>query len=106
MPENLSNWIGLLSVLLCVAVYGIYMVRLIRNRRAPVRTVKAEVADKFKQETFSKYRGSGKSARYVIVFLAEGKKRPFYVSEFSYGGYRIGEKGTLKWKGDRLIDFS
>ena len=30
----------------------------------------------------------------------------FYVSELSYGGYRVGESGTLKYRGDRIIDFN
>lgn len=91
---------GALAVL-----YGIYLFKLVRNRFAPVRTVNAVVVNKFKSETFSKYSGTGKYIQYVIVFSAEGKKRSFRVSEFSYGGYRIGETGTLKYKGDRLLDF-
>ena len=38
-------------------------------------------------------------------FSVGEKKKSFYVSQFSYGGYRVGEKGTLKHKGDRLIGF-
>ena len=91
---------GALAVL-----YGIYLFRLVRNRFAPVRTVNAVVVNKFKSKTFSKYSGTGQYIQYVIVFSAEGKKRSFCVSEFSYGGYRIGETGTLKYKGDRILDF-
>ena len=53
----------------------------------------------------TKYSGNGKSEKYVIVFSVGGKKKSFYVSQFSYNGYRINEKGTLKYKGDKLIDF-
>lgn len=41
----------------------------------------------------------------MVAFMANGKKRYFYVSEFSYGGYRINETGTLKYRGDRLLSF-
>lgn len=49
---------------------------------------------------------NGKHIRYVIVFEAEGKTLSFYVSEFSFGGYRKGERGKLTYQGGRLIDFS
>lgn len=92
-------------VLLIYALFLFVMVKSVRNRCAPVRTVKATVVDKNKTETFSKYSGSGKRNQYVVVFSAEGKKLSFYVSEFSYAGYRIGESGTLNYKGDRIIEF-
>ena len=34
-----------------------------------------------------------------------GKKKVFYVSAFSYSGYRQNETGTLRYRGDRIIDF-
>ena len=80
-------------------------IRYFRGRHAKVKTVKAKVIDKFRAETFDKYHGSGKACQYRVVFEAEGKKRSFAVSEFSYGGYRVGETGTLKYQADRLIDF-
>ena len=106
MPENISNIIiiSLFMGLGALAVVSL-LVRLVKNRYAPVRTVKAVVIDKNKVETFSKYSGTGKSEKYVIVFSVDGKKKSFYVSQFSYNGYRINEKGTLKYKGDKLIEF-
>ena len=103
--ENAYNIImfcfgGLLAVVWIVA-----MVRMVHKRLAPLKTVKAEVIDKHTVEFFSKYKGNGKHTRYVVTFLAEGKKLSFYVSQFSYGGYRKGEKGKLTYKGDRIIDF-
>ena len=80
--------------------------RFFRRRHGKLQTAKAKVVDKFKTETFSKYEGSGKHETCRIVFEAAGKKISFAVSEFSYGGYRVGETGTLKYRGDRLIDFS
>ena len=102
MPENLSNII-IISLFLGVGLLA--AIRLLTKRLAPVKTVSATVADKHKTESFSKYAGNGKQVKYVIVFSAGGKKLSFYVSEFSYGGYRVGEKGTLTYKGNRIIDF-
>lgn len=102
MPENLSS---IIIIVLFLGVGALAAIRLLTKRVAPVRTVAAVVADKHKTEVFSKYAGSGKHIKYVVVFSAGGKKLSFYVSEFSYGGYRVGEKGTLTYKGSKLIDF-
>ena len=106
MPDNLA------SIVFFSLVFGIWlwaMVRLLmkglKSKYAPVKTVKALVVDKQIIETFSKYSGNGKHEKYVIVFSVNGKKKSFYVSQFSYNGYRINEKGTLKYRGDRLIGF-
>ena len=106
MPENISN-IVISSLFIGVGALAMvsFLVRTIKNRYAPIKTVKAVVIDKNKIETFSKYSGNGKAEKYVIVFSANGKKKSFYVSQFSYNGYRINEKGTLKYKGDKLIEF-
>ena len=106
MPENIS---GIVMVSLVMGVgalaMGRVLIRTIKNRYAPVKTVKAVVIDKNKIEAFSKYSGNGKTERCVIVFSVNGKKKSFYVSQSSYNGYRINEKGTLKYKGDKLIAF-
>ena len=106
MPENISNII-IISLFLGVGALAVVslLVKAVKNRYAPIKTVKAVVIDKNKVEAFSKYSGNGKSEKYVIVFSVEGKKKSFYVSQFSYNGYRINEKGTLKYKGDKLIEF-
>lgn len=106
MPENISN-IVIISLFIGIGALamGSIIVRTIKNRHAPIKSVKAVVVDKNKIETFSKYSGSGKSEKYVIVFSVGGKKKSFYVSQFSYNGYKINEKGTLKYKGDKLIEF-
>ena len=106
MPENISN-IVIISIFVGVGVLAMVsiLIRSVKNRCAPVKTVQAVVVDKNKVETFSKYSGSGKREKYVIVFSVGGKRKSFYVSQFSYNGYRINEKGTLKYKGDKLIAF-
>lgn len=106
MPENTSNTVILVLFIgiWIIAMVGI-AVKVFKNKLAPVKTVKAVVIDKNKVEVFSKYAGNGKREKYVVVFQAEGKKLSFYVSEFSYRGYKLKETGTLTYKGDRIIDF-
>lgn len=105
MPENPYNIIMLCFAGLLAVVWIIAIVRTVHKRFAPLKTVKAEIIDKHTVEFFSKYKGNGKHVRYVVVFSAEGKKLSFYVSEFSYGGYRKGEKGKLTYRGDKIVDF-
>ena len=106
MPENISN-IVIISLFVGIGALAMVsiIVRTIKNRYDPIKTVKAVVIDKNKVETFSKYSGNGKSEKYVIVFSVDGKKKSFYVSQFSYNGYRVNEKGLLKYKGNKLIEF-
>ena len=55
MPENIANTaIIVLFVGLGVLAMVSILVRLIKNRYAPIKTVKAVVIDKNKVETFSK----------------------------------------------------
>ena len=109
MQKNINEVINQVIVLLVSAfmlfILIKYIANCLRSRFAPVKTAKAQVIRKFRQELFSKYVGSGKRYRYVIVFSVEGKTLSFYVSEFSYGGYKLKEQGILKYKGNRLIDF-
>lgn len=106
MPDNFAS-IVLSSLMLGLWLWA--MVRLLmkglKSKYGPVKTVEAVVVDKHIIETFSKYSGNGKHEKYVIVFSVNGKKKSFYVSQFSYGGYRVNEEGRLTYKGDKLIDF-
>ena len=107
MTGNLySSMVIVLVAGLWVLVIVSMIVRVVKRNRGPVKTVKAVVSDKHKLEVFSAYSGAGTREKYVVVFSAQGKKLSFYVSEFSYNGYQIGEKGTLKYAGDRLIEFT
>lgn len=105
MPMNAGKIIGILFLSLWLVACAVIAIKIFRSRFGPIKTVKATVVDKNRIEAFSKYAGNGKHSKYVIVFEVNGKKRSFYVSAFSYGGYRIGETGKLKYRGDRLIDF-
>ncbi|MGN1000045.1 MAG: DUF2500 family protein [Faecousia sp.] len=106
MPDNIASLIMLLLFLGIHALAFFSVIKnAIKNKCAPVKTVKAVVIDKHILEPLSKYSGNGKHEKYVVVFSAEGKKLSFYVSRFSYDGYRLNEKGSLTFKGDRIIEF-
>ena len=100
MP-NIINVIAITLFFLC----WILIIRRFINRYAPIKTVKAEVIDKYKSDIVSKYPGTFKQERYIVVFAIKDKKLSFDVSGFLYENYKIKEKGTLKYKGTKIISF-
>lgn len=102
MPERILEILGV-SVIMILG--SLQFIKMAINRFAPVKTSKAVVVDKTVIERFSKYAVSGMVKEYVIVFSLEGKKKSFSVSQFSYNGYKINEKGTLTYQGNRIISF-
>ena len=102
MPEHILEILGFFFILI---LGSLQFIKMAMNRFAPVKTSKAVVVDKTVIQRFSRYAGDGKAREYVIVFSLEGKKKSFSVSQFSYNGYRINEKGTLKYRGNRIISF-
>ena len=105
MGENVQTVGMLLFMGLWLFVAVKVSIRYARSRWGKVKTVKAKVVSKHTLETVSKYKGNGKDIRYVVTFEIAGKKKGFYVSAFSYSGYRQNETGTLRYRGDRIIDF-
>ena len=103
MGNNIIGYVFLGLSLVCIVVY---ITKFMQDRLSPVRTAKATVVHKQTVETFSKYSGNGTHTRYSVTFQIGNKKRSFYVSEFSYRGYKVNESGTLKYRGSRIIDFS
>ena len=106
MPEPVHKAIILLAIACTLVLFGRIIYQVLRNKYAKVKTVKAQVVDKFKADQFSKIYGSAaRVPQYYVVFQIGNKKKSFRISEFSYGGYRVGERGTLKYKGDKLVGF-
>ena len=103
MPENFSAYIGVaVTILWFVGM----LVWFFQRQYGRTKSVKATLVNKQVTEDFSKYSASGRSYHYYVTLSFDGKRRSFKVSEYSYNGYHKGETGTLKYKGDRLIDFS
>ena len=102
MPENLGGYIAFaVTVIWFVGI----LIWFFRRQFGKTRTVNATLINKQINEIFYKSCPTGKK-QYYVTFLVNGKRRSFQVSELSYNGYHKGETGTLKYKGDRLIDFS
>ena len=102
MPFDAYRIVSGIFVILILLLYVAAAFRFLRGRFGKIRTVTAEVVGKQTVEQVSKY---GKQYKYAVTFRIEGKNKSFYVSEFSYNGYRKGERGKLTYRGDRIIDF-
>lgn len=106
MWEKVQNIFIMLFVAFAVIYTGFLIWRFLRGKYGPIKTVKAKVVSKYKLDTQTKIYGSlAKPAGYAVVFSINGKTRRFLVSEFSYNGYRKGETGTLRYRGDRIVSF-
>lgn len=108
MDRSFSYYLSniIFVIILSAVCWGPLISIFIKNKYSPVKTVKAVVVDKYKTHSVSRIQGTFKRDAYIVVFLAGNKRLSFRVSEFSFQNYRIKEKGTLKYKGYRIIDFS
>lgn len=101
----MAEIINIIAILLFLSCWVLVIKKIVWNRFAPVKTVKAEVVDKYQANNVSRYPGVFKQVRYMVVFATKDKKLAFSVSEISYHSYKIKEKGALKYKGNQIISF-
>ena len=101
----MNQMLSIFSIVLFFLCWFLIIKRVFGNKYAPVKTVKAEVIDKYKPEEVSRYPGVPKAETFMVVFQTKDKRLSFYISEFSYHNYQIKEKGTLKYKGNQIISF-
>lgn len=101
----MSDIVNVIAISLFLGVWVSIIIKFVLNRRATVKTVKAKIVDKYKPDIATKYPGVFKTESYIVVFETKSKKLSFNVSEFSYENYKINEKGILKYKGNKIIEF-
>jgi len=101
----MSDVFSVIAIALFFLCWLLIIKKFVLSRCTTIQTVKAKIVDKYKPEMVSKYPGIFKQERYIVVFETKDKKLSFTVSDFSYGNYKVGEKGTLKYKGSKLISF-
>ena len=107
----MENLIGKISsvifvILEIVIVLGI-AIRLVHNYIFKEKQENATVFDKqcINKQIYSKAQAPFVKKEFVVTFLCKNKKRYFSVNELSYNNYKKGQKGILKYKGNRLIEF-
>lgn len=101
----MDNPLTFLSIAFFAVIYSIIMARFFKSRFGKTVTVSATVVHKQKVEQKSFKAPLYTRVKYAVTFQIGNKRKSFYVSELSYRGYRKGEKGTLTYRGDRLINF-
>lgn len=89
--------------ILVLGLMGLCFWNLFRNKFARVKKVKAQLVEKYTYTAVS--RTNPNLVMYVLVFETEKGKLSFNVPQFSYGGYKLKKRGTLKYKGNMLIEF-
>ena len=102
MPENFMTIVAFATTIIW---FGALLVWFFKRKFSKPQTAKAKVIHKQINEYYSKTSGTGKVYHYYVTFQIGDKRKTFSVSELSYNGYRKGEKGTIQYAGDRLIDF-
>ena len=101
----ISNVITQAFIILVLALWVFLTVRYFINRFSKTKNVSATVKDKYIMQCHSKIPNIFKGKLYVVVFSTGDKTLSLYVSSFSYSGYKLKEKGTLRYRGNRVIDF-
>ena len=104
-PTLFSDMIAYVITALALLLWLFLCVRFIKNMFLPVKTTRATVCNKYTVKTSAKTPSPLSPKKYMVVFSAGEKRLSFQVSEFSYNGYNLGEKGALTYKGNRIIDF-
>ena len=108
MGNNFGNIVNFIFALIwAIIVIGI-IVKVIINLFSKEKSIRAIVVDKqsYDKQIYRKNQAPFPRKEYVITFLCGNKKRYFNVSELSYRNYKINQKGTLKYKGNQIIDFN
>ena len=105
-PNRIITGIGiLLTSLSFVSMLIFVIVEKLVYKYGKTKTVRAEVVSTYRTERVS-YKGTGTRVECGVVFKTDkGKKMSFRISELSYSHYHKGKKGTLKYKGDKIIEF-
>lgn len=107
MENYVGTVVNCVFVLCAVVIFVGIILRVLKDRFSHEKSAKATVVDKntFRDRALLFHQAPHTTHRYVVTFDLNGKRMRFYVSELSYQSYKIGDKGTLVYKGLRLIDF-
>ena len=101
---NVVNFI--FSLIGIIIIAGIF-IRTINNMLSKEKSIEAIIIDKnsYDKEIIRKSEPPFLKKEYTLTFLCKNKKMIFSVSELSYKNFRLNQKGILKYKGNRFIDF-
>ena len=104
---SIGDYINTIFLFIGIVIIVGLLLRIILNKFGNEKEVEAKVLNKqyYQSRLARKAENFCDEDCYVVTFLAGDKKLSFYVSEYSYNGYKVNQKGTLRYKGTMLIDF-
>ena len=108
MGNNFGNIVNFIFALIdAIIVIGI-IVKVIINLFSKEKSIKAIVVDKqsYDKQIYRKSQAPFTRKECVKTFLCGNKKKFFNVSELSFVNYKLNQKGTLTYKGNKIIDFN
>ena len=108
MGNILGFSVCVIAGVLCFGLWISVVIRLLSKKFVAVKTADAVVIDKHIADNvnYSKWQSLFPCKNCVIIFDCDGRRVHFNVAEISYDNYIIGQRGTLKYRGRTLIDFS
>lgn len=108
MENFFANAVNFIFLIIgAIIVIGI-ITKVVINIFSKEKSIEATVVDKqsYDRRIYKKSRAPVTKKEYVITFLCSNKKKYFNVSELSYRNYKLNQKGTLKYRGNQITDFS
>lgn len=105
MNGNIIN--SVFTIIGVIIIIGI-TIRFFKEKHSRKNSIPATITNmqKYTHEVFSKAQAPHTVSKYIITFSTEKKALSFEVSEMSYSQYKMYQKGTLTYKGSKIIDFS
>ena len=103
--EIVNKILAIFALVFAVFCMVIVVVEFSTRRYMPEKKVKAQVCDKYESRGVTRYPGSFNPVIYRVVFQVGKHKLSFNVDHSSYVNYKVGKKGTLTYRGGRLINF-
>ncbi len=100
-----GNIINVVAIGISVACICLWMRVIMQQFSKKQKKVSAIVCDKFEGRVQTWHPGSFNPVRYTVVFSTCKGKISFNVDPSSYANYKVGKKGTLTYRGRRLINF-
>ena len=107
MGSHFGNIVNFIFALIGVIIVVGISIKVIINIFSKEKSIMAKVVDKqsYDKQIYRKSQAPFIQKEYVITFLCGNKKKYFNVSELSYRNYKVNQKGTLKYKGNQIVDF-
>ena len=107
MNFDFGSLVNVFFVLVGLIILLGILIRVVKNTIAKEKSVHAEVVNKqyYQYRVIRKQSNPYDEGCYIVTFRIGDKTLSFDVSEFSYNCYKLNQRGILRYRGSRIIDF-